>query len=254
MEGGVRHHSPSSTWQPAIRRPPSATSPGSRPTPSPARTLRGCPPRPSGRGRRPGVRGTLKQTWLLIGPECGSGPHSHFGGYPGFSPHPYREYSEVFFGERLPRAARWLVGDASARCDHARSATGICPQRRQIFAGVRLARGGVMEPLQSRSTCARRRRPDRLAPRRSRGALAGRRRARRAHAPVQGAAAEALLRRPRRGAVRPDLRAARVLPHAHRARDPQRTRRGDRRADRRCGAGGAGLGHGVPRRACCSTR
>ena len=36
-------------------------------------------------------------------------------GYPGFVAHPYREYSEVFFGDALPRPARRLVGDAPAR-------------------------------------------------------------------------------------------------------------------------------------------
>ena len=57
--------------------------------------------------------------------------------------------------------------------------------------------------------------------RRGRRAHARRRRARRADPPVQGAAAQALLRRARLGAVRADLRAARVLPDAHRARDPR---------------------------------
>ena len=44
----------------------------------------------------------------------------------------------------------------------------------------------------------------------------------------QGAAAQVLLRRARLGAVRPDHRAARVLPRARRARDPQPARAGDR--------------------------
>ena len=49
---------------------------------------------------------------------------SAFAGYPGFVAHPYREYSEVFFGGRLPGAARRLVGHAHPR-RHARpSATG----------------------------------------------------------------------------------------------------------------------------------
>ena len=47
------------THHPAIaagrRRHPPATSPGSRPTPSPARTTRGYPPSMSGSGRRPGA-------------------------------------------------------------------------------------------------------------------------------------------------------------------------------------------------------
>jgi len=64
---------------------------------------------------------------------------SHFGGYPGFAAHPYREYSEVFFGEdyRVLRGSSWAT--------HPRVASPTfrnwdLPQRRQIFAGLRLAR------------------------------------------------------------------------------------------------------------------
>jgi iron(II)-dependent oxidoreductase len=64
---------------------------------------------------------------------------SCFTGYPGFAAHPYREYSEVFFGEdyRVLRGGSWAT--------HARVKTRTfrnwdLPQRRQIFAGVRLAR------------------------------------------------------------------------------------------------------------------
>jgi len=65
--------------------------------------------------------------------------HSPFRGYPGFVAHPYREYSEVFFGEtyRVLRGASW------ATAPRVRSITfrnWDLPQRRQIFAGVRLAR------------------------------------------------------------------------------------------------------------------
>jgi gamma-glutamyl hercynylcysteine S-oxide synthase len=63
---------------------------------------------------------------------------SRFGGYPGFVAHPYREYSEVFFGQdyRVLRGGSWAT--------HPRVATRTfrnwdLPQRRQIFAGVRLA-------------------------------------------------------------------------------------------------------------------
>jgi iron(II)-dependent oxidoreductase len=63
---------------------------------------------------------------------------SFFGGYPGFVAHPYREYSEVFFGAqyRVLRGGSWAT--------HPRLATPTfrnwdLPQRRQIFAGVRLA-------------------------------------------------------------------------------------------------------------------
>jgi gamma-glutamyl hercynylcysteine S-oxide synthase len=65
---------------------------------------------------------------------------SHFRGYAGFSAYPYREYSEVFFGERY----RVLRGGSWAT--HPRVAAPTfrnwdLPQRRQIFAGLRLARG-----------------------------------------------------------------------------------------------------------------
>jgi gamma-glutamyl hercynylcysteine S-oxide synthase len=66
---------------------------------------------------------------------------STFHGYPGFSAYPYREYSEVFFGEdyRVLRGGSWAT--------HPRVATLTfrnwdLPLRRQIFAGVRLARDG----------------------------------------------------------------------------------------------------------------
>jgi iron(II)-dependent oxidoreductase len=63
---------------------------------------------------------------------------SEFGGYDGFVAHPYREYSEVFFG----RGYRSLRGGSWAT--RARVATPTfrnwdLPRRRQIFAGVRLA-------------------------------------------------------------------------------------------------------------------
>ncbi|MGD1057227.1 MAG: SUMF1/EgtB/PvdO family nonheme iron enzyme [Solirubrobacteraceae bacterium] len=64
---------------------------------------------------------------------------SPFGGYPGFVAYPYREYSQVFFGEdyRVLRGSSWAT--------HPRVASTTfrnwdLPLRRQIFAGVRLAR------------------------------------------------------------------------------------------------------------------
>src|SRR4051794_16472384 len=63
---------------------------------------------------------------------------SRFAGYPGFVAKPYREYSEVFFGDgyRVLRGGSWAT--------HPRLATATfrnwdLPERRQIFAGVRLA-------------------------------------------------------------------------------------------------------------------
>ncbi|MGO9322032.1 MAG: SUMF1/EgtB/PvdO family nonheme iron enzyme [Solirubrobacteraceae bacterium] len=65
---------------------------------------------------------------------------SHFDGYPGFVAYPYREYSQVFFGThyRVLRGSSWAT--------HPRVASTTfrnwdLPQRRQIFAGVRLASG-----------------------------------------------------------------------------------------------------------------
>src|SRR4051794_14733682 len=63
---------------------------------------------------------------------------SCFGAYPGFKAHPYREYSEVFFGDRY----RVLRGGSCAA--HPRVATATfrnwdLPRRRQLFAGVRIA-------------------------------------------------------------------------------------------------------------------
>jgi iron(II)-dependent oxidoreductase len=64
---------------------------------------------------------------------------STFGGYPGFVAHPYREYSEVFFGEdyRVLRGGSWAT---SPRVRTPTFRNWDLPQRRQIFAGVRLAR------------------------------------------------------------------------------------------------------------------
>jgi iron(II)-dependent oxidoreductase len=64
---------------------------------------------------------------------------SAFGGYPGFRAHPYREYSEVFFGDayRVLRGGSWAT---SPRVASVTFRNWDLPQRRQIFAGVRLAR------------------------------------------------------------------------------------------------------------------
>jgi gamma-glutamyl hercynylcysteine S-oxide synthase len=64
---------------------------------------------------------------------------SRFEGYPGFEPYPYREYSEVFFGDehRVLRGGAWatrrdLIRPSFRNWD--------LPLRRQIFAGLRCAR------------------------------------------------------------------------------------------------------------------
>jgi iron(II)-dependent oxidoreductase len=64
---------------------------------------------------------------------------SPFGGYPGFVPYPYREYSEVFFGERyrVLRGGSWAT---RSRVITPTFRNWDFPERRQIFAGVRLAR------------------------------------------------------------------------------------------------------------------
>ena len=64
---------------------------------------------------------------------------SEFDGYPGFAAYPYREYSEVFFGGgyRVLRGGSWAT-DKRVASVHFRNWD--LPQRRQIFAGVRLTR------------------------------------------------------------------------------------------------------------------
>ncbi len=64
---------------------------------------------------------------------------SRFGGYPGFAAFPYREYSEVFFGTgyRVLRGSSWAT---DARVASVTFRNWDLPQRRQIFAGLRLAR------------------------------------------------------------------------------------------------------------------
>jgi gamma-glutamyl hercynylcysteine S-oxide synthase len=63
---------------------------------------------------------------------------SDFRGYDGFVAHPYREYSEVFFGSdyTVLRGGSWAT---RARVATPTFRNWDLPQRRQIFAGVRLA-------------------------------------------------------------------------------------------------------------------
>ncbi|MCX6394391.1 MAG: SUMF1/EgtB/PvdO family nonheme iron enzyme [Solirubrobacterales bacterium] len=63
---------------------------------------------------------------------------STFGGYPSFQAFPYREYSEVFFGDqyRVLRGGSWA---SSPRVATTTFRNWDLPQRRQIFSGLRLA-------------------------------------------------------------------------------------------------------------------
>ena len=63
---------------------------------------------------------------------------SEFGGYPGFAAHPYREYSEVFF-DRGHRVLRGASCATAARTISPTMRNWDLPERRQLFAGVRLA-------------------------------------------------------------------------------------------------------------------
>ncbi|HEX4188109.1 MAG TPA: SUMF1/EgtB/PvdO family nonheme iron enzyme [Solirubrobacteraceae bacterium] len=85
-------------------------------------------------GKDGGKAGALRGVWRVW-----EWTESHFNGYPGFVAHPYREYSEVFFGERyrVLRGASWAT---SSRVATSRFRNWDLPQRRQIFAGVRLAK------------------------------------------------------------------------------------------------------------------
>jgi iron(II)-dependent oxidoreductase len=104
-------------------------------------------PQPDGSGDLPG-NGRARET--IGGEDRGSGAlqgvgqvwewtASSFRGYPGFVAHPYREYSEVFFGEdyRVLRGGSWAT---SPRVASPTFRNWDLPQRRQIFAGLRLAR------------------------------------------------------------------------------------------------------------------
>jgi iron(II)-dependent oxidoreductase len=78
-----------------------------------------------------GVLGLIGDAW-----EWTAGD---FGPYPGFRAHPYREYSELFFGRgyRVLRGGSWATRPAVARNTFR---NWDLPQRRQIFSGFRCAR------------------------------------------------------------------------------------------------------------------
>jgi iron(II)-dependent oxidoreductase len=66
---------------------------------------------------------------------------SDFLPYPGFEAFPYEEYSQVFFGDghKVLRGASWATHPRVARPSFR---NWDLPQRRQIFAGIRVARDG----------------------------------------------------------------------------------------------------------------
>ena len=65
--------------------------------------------------------------------------NSDFLAYPGFRSFPYREYSEVFFGDeyRVLRGGSWATHPVACRTTFR---NWDYPIRRQIFAGFRCAR------------------------------------------------------------------------------------------------------------------
>ena len=93
----------------------------------------GCRPRRSGRTRR--ERGELEHATGAVW-QWTSSP---FDRYPGFRAFPYREYSEVFFGDeyRVLRGGSWMTDPLVARLSFR---NWDYPQRRQIFSGIRCAR------------------------------------------------------------------------------------------------------------------
>jgi gamma-glutamyl hercynylcysteine S-oxide synthase len=81
------------------------------------------------RAAKAGLLDATGAVWEWTGDE--------FRGYPGFRAHPYREYSEVFFGRghRVLRGGSWA---ASPRVATVTFRNWDLPQRRQIFSGIRL--------------------------------------------------------------------------------------------------------------------
>jgi iron(II)-dependent oxidoreductase len=78
----------------------------------------------------PGAIDAIGQVWEWTA--------DRFAGYPGFVAHPYPEYSEVFFGDghRVLRGGSWATDPRVATPTFR---NWDLPERRQIFAGVRLA-------------------------------------------------------------------------------------------------------------------
>ncbi len=88
--------------------------------------------RPEGRSRW-GAQQMIGEVWEWTA--------TSFSGYPGFRSFPYREYSEVFFGDeyKVLRGGSWATDPCLARVTFR---NWDYPIRRQIFAGFRCARDG----------------------------------------------------------------------------------------------------------------
>ena len=143
------------------RRARSSTSRGTRRTRSRAGPASGC--RPSSSGRRPSAGADPERANLdHLAFDCsrrraptqtppptaapsrcwatsGSGLSSDFTAYPGFRAFPYREYSEVFFGDtyKVLRGGAWATRRNVIRPSFR---NWDLPERRQIFAGFRCAK------------------------------------------------------------------------------------------------------------------
>jgi iron(II)-dependent oxidoreductase len=95
-----------------------------------------------------GKRLPTEQEWeaassdLLGVGEAWEWTSSDFLAYPGFEAFPYREYSEVFFGEtyKVLRGGSWATHSSVMRPSFR---NWDLPQRRQIFTGIRCARGAA---------------------------------------------------------------------------------------------------------------
>ena len=92
-----------------------------------------------------GKRLPTEQEWEAARPQLDGVGHgwewtsSDFLAYPGFEAFPYREYSEVFFGDeyKVLRGGSWATHPRVARPSFR---NWDLPQRRQIFSGLRCAR------------------------------------------------------------------------------------------------------------------
>ena len=139
---------------------------------------------------------------------------SEFLPYPGFRAFPYREYSEVFFGEgyRVLRGGSWATHSDVARASF---------RNWDLRSDARSSPGSAARGTPDGDDRATDH--DRRPPRRRRRRDDGARRADRSLGELQGACPQVLLRRAWVAAIRADHGAARVLPDARRAPHTRRT-------------------------------